>query len=472
MKSAWVRAVAILLVAMLVLTGLGAVLSSAMAADWKRPSHALAKVGQQAEYRAGGYYEGCYDCRGFSARTYSSGDGYASGLDSRGRLVTVARGSDRVTVRRHASPTAKATGARTIKAPKGWTVGGFHLGSDGYWYLALGRENPKEKKNRAVVQVRRYDQSLRLRGTVEVKGGVAAAPGGLGGISVPFRSGTVAMVVHQGRLWLHLARQEFKHTDGLNHQSAMVMRLDFSTGKAEYVMRNASHSFNQFIVSDGQRLVTVDHGDAYPRGLEVQELHWNDEDPDHSYWDSRSMVPFKFRGKVGANYTGATLNAVTLGSSRVLTAGIAVPHSKAVKGVTGSSRKLWPNVHLTSSDPRTGRSTFRWITTYHPKKTTARVGHLRLTALGKDRFALLYDVTKRGSTKGTTHYLLIDEQGRTLAHRTFSGAFRALSAPVLQGKRLVWVNEFSKDRHGFDRVTHLSALDVSNPQKPVLLKRG
>ncbi|WP_289458145.1 hypothetical protein, partial [Klebsiella pneumoniae] len=65
--------------------------------------------------------------------------------------------------------------------------------------------------------------------------------------------------------------------DGKNHQANMNIQVDTSNmtiTDATYWISNdevdyVSHSFNQFVRIDGNRMVGVDHGDAYPRTITI-----------------------------------------------------------------------------------------------------------------------------------------------------------------------------------------------------------
>lgn len=435
------------------------------AAKWKAPKYALAKVAGAGTQLEPGYGLPCAACSGFGFNNSSGGDPWATGIDDSGRLVTARLKERSVVVLRHASPTAPATSRKTLTVPKGWSVEGFHFGSDGTWYLASARSNPKESKTRAVVQVRRYSQSLQLMGTITVQGALAKT-------HVPFRSGNGAMTVHQGALWLLLPETEFKRADKLNHQAAYLLRLDFASGKAEKITRLASHSFGQFIASDGSRLVTAEHGDGYPRAIQVAEHIWSVE-YDWAGWDWRETFPVKFPGRTGDNFTGATLSGLALGSTTSLTTGVSQPQKKSIKGVKGQNRRLKGNVWVGVSNPSTGATSFRWITTNHPKKTKTQVTEPRLVRLAPDRFALVHGSRTKKAGSQRTHYLLLDGQGRTLAKKTFTGEFSPLAQPVLQGSRLVWINQFSSSKTNYrTRGSYLVALDVTTPAEPKRLSRG
>ncbi len=69
-----------------------------------------------------------------------------------------------------------------------------------------------------------------------------------------------------------------------------------------------SHSFNQFVLVDqNQRLVTLDHGDAYPRSIILMRAL--DAKAGGSKFSGRfeNSDLVEFPGKIGDNYTGASI---------------------------------------------------------------------------------------------------------------------------------------------------------------------
>ncbi len=436
----------------------------ATAARWSPPPEALVQIGASDPWLTPGYgdHSDCFTCKYYPWSTTTSVETFVNGVDSTGRLVTVQNLYDRIEVRRFSLPgTKKVRGiakAQVLKAPKRWTVGGFHFGEDGNWYLLLGRDNPKEKKGRVTMQVRQYDEALNRLGTAKIK---ARGPQ----THSPFAGGGAAFTMMGDQLLVLMAQTEFAAGDGLHHQAARLLSVDTATMTADYVTRMASHSFAQFIEARDGEFYTAEHGDAYPRAMTVTRFRWDDED---EFWRERYGNALKLQGRTGNNYTGATLNGFALTSTSALTVGVSVPHRHPVKGVTGFNAKMKPNVYVATTDRDTMKSTFRWMTTFHPKRHKKLVGLPRLIMLDDDRSALLFDVATR---KGhTTHYRLLDSTGNTIGRATFPGRFTALSQPVLHDNQLLWVGLQRDER--FDRGgAHLSALDVTDPLRPVQLTR-
>lgn len=83
-----------------------------------------------------------------------------------------------------------------------------------------------------------------------------------------------------GRLsFVRTSHQMYLSSDGLRHQANVTIQFDENklviTDSYTDVMNSkygyVSHSFNQFIKTEGNHLVAVDHGDAYPRSIVLTE---------------------------------------------------------------------------------------------------------------------------------------------------------------------------------------------------------
>lgn len=75
-----------------------------------------------------------------------------------------------------------------------------------------------------------------------------------------------------------MSHQMFRSSDGLNHQANLQLHLDIDSMTEIYSLYNVSnvgqhgyvsHSFDQYIQSDGEYVYTADLGDAYPRSVVV-----------------------------------------------------------------------------------------------------------------------------------------------------------------------------------------------------------
>jgi hypothetical protein len=318
----------------------------------------------------------------------------------------------------------KRTKVKSISIKSSPHFGGFYQAPDGYFYLLTGQPNLKESTTINAVAVRKYTSAWKLKGTTYITGGAGQM---FAGIYVPFDFGNASMILHNGKLVVHMARTMFIHADGLHHQSNFTFEVDTETMKATvfddvglgdvYV----SHSFNQYTARNGDDLYLVDHGDAYPRSIVMKKI------TDFFAVDKLSTTNakvelVKIKGDIGDNYTGVTLGGFEMSTKNALLFGASVPHYNKVKGSTAANGQR--NAFLTVYNTETGVNTFKWLTKNSP------TGKINITSphiikLNDNKFILLYftETTSKSKTSYKLGYKLIDGNGKVLATKTFAGKY-------------------------------------------------
>lgn len=133
---------------------------------------------------------------------------------------------------------------------------------------------------------------------------------------IPFDAGSLRMTETAGKLYIHTCHEMYTSSDGLNHQANMTFVLDENTLKVldsySDVMNLAqagyvSHSFNQFICTDGKSVYRVDHGDANPRAVAITKC-----DVDGKITDVRYNYAYSILGGIGDNATGVSVGGFAL----------------------------------------------------------------------------------------------------------------------------------------------------------------
>jgi|GEM_PF-3528847 len=371
-------------------------------------------------------------------------------------------GTESLTVDVYDPATRTLVGASKTVSLAGWPLWGrFYAGTDGHFYVLVGRENPLQEDARDVVAVRRYDASWSLVGTAYVKGGVTQD---LKGIYTPFAFGHPRMTQVGDRLVVHMSRVMYMTNDGVRHQANLTFEVDVDTmvattfgelGEVPY----SSHSFQQLVSAHGSRLVAVDHGDAFPRAVQV--AIWS------NYPASRGLAlheVFQFNGVPGNNYTGAAVTGLVNGSQGIVVLGHSIQHPDAPDGTLGSFTEN-RNAFAVKVNATTGAATVQWLTSFSADGTQ-QAGEPRVVQVASDRWAVLFDVRD-----GATHrleYRLLDSAGTVLASATFPGVFHtSIADPVLIGSDLYWVGIEEGASH--PAPAYLFGLRVSNPTAPLLL---
>lgn len=326
----------------------------------------------------------------------------------------------------------KVKSKKTIKLDSFDTWGGFYQGIDGNFYVVIGYNNFKESKKKTVIKVIKYSSKWKKMKTASIKGGGFYT---FEGITVPFDFGNCRMDMQGTTLYIMTSRQMFTQSDGIRHQSNIGFEIDTINMKAKTMWDGyyVSHSFNQFIKYKDHALYILDHGDAYPRALNLEV------DSDYGMYGNLPIMPylFSFKGKLGNNFTGCEVGSMEIGRKNVLVCGAAQPHKHAVKGVTGFGGKLKYNVYLILANRKTGKVKFQWLTDYNPKTSSVSVGIPQMVKLAEDRFAILY--TTQAKKKKTLHYVVVNDIGEKIYSKTFAGMdLTDESQPILFNGSIVW----------------------------------
>ena len=228
--------------------------------------------------------------------------------------------------------------------------GGYYCGADGSHYLVFGNTNVKESDSKVVLCVVRYNSSWRELGRCSVRG-----------INTydPFDAGSLRMDEANGRLYIHTCHTMYASEDGVRHQANMTfavqesnMRLvDSYTGVMNLSEGYVSHSFNQFVRTDGSYLYRVDHGDYWPRGIAFTKtpLSAKLSEPE------LTGILAEFENDSYYNYTGASVGGMELSDSHVLVAW----NQDAV--VNDSSTR---NIYVSSVNKEGGTATTMKITNF------------------------------------------------------------------------------------------------------------
>ncbi|MBD5161785.1 MAG: S-layer homology domain-containing protein [Oscillibacter sp.] len=199
--------------------------------------------------------------------------------------------------------------------------GGFYAGEN-YNFIITGQNNPNESDSVEVIRVLKYSKDWQYLGKASVYGANTYKP---------FDAGTVSCAESNGILHILTCHEMYKSSDGKNHQASMQITIRESdmtvteTNCDGGFIGRVSHSFNQLIMVDSQgNFITANHGDAYPRAIEMEMLvdggrrerpntdireadirkDWNDGD---RFGD---VLTPEFPGKTGFNYTGAMLGGM------------------------------------------------------------------------------------------------------------------------------------------------------------------
>ena len=275
--------------------------------------------------------------------------------------------------------------------------GGFFSGSD-YNYLALGKINEAESDSNEILRVIKYTKDWKRVDAASVYGA---------NTTIPFDAGSLRMAETDGKLYIHTCHEMYTSYDGLNHQANMLYTVDENNmdviDSGYYVsayVGYTSHSFNQFIQTDGSNIYHVDHGDAYPRGIQLSSYPVSG-----NMYSGDETVTFEIYGEIGENYTGVSVGGFELSSDMCIIAANSIQQNETSFNEINSPR----NIFITITDKELNSSETKWITNYTGKSIA--VGTPHLTKFGDDRLLLMWDEYNESTDKHQTKLVTLDGHG-------------------------------------------------------------
>ena len=197
--------------------------------------------------------------------------------------------------------------------------GGFFAGEN-YNFVIFGQENESQDDSREVVRVVKYSKTWERLGQASLYGA---------NTTVPFDAGSLRCAEYGDYLYIRTCHEMYQSPDGRNHQANLTLAVRQSemtlTDSYHIVMNSGvgyvSHSFNQFVLVDqNQNIVTLDHGDAYPRGIVLMRYNDAKAGGDKFSGEVTSSLLVTFPGQTGDNYTGAAIGGFAETASGYVTA--------------------------------------------------------------------------------------------------------------------------------------------------------
>lgn len=325
------------------------------------------------------------------------------------------------------SAAAKLLSTKNLTVELG-KFGGFYSGET-HNYLVFGHDNYQESNSQEVIRVVKYTKSWQRVGAASIYGANTVEP---------FHSG-LRMAETGGKLFIHSSHVQYTTAmDGLRHQTNMTFVVDEATmtvleqfcdvGARPYGY--SSHSFNQFIETDGTYVYTVDHGDAYPRSVVV-----NRGSAAGGGYSSKELDLLTIPGKIGENDTGVSVGGFALSKENCLVVGNAVDFNTYGKSGWSQGKR---NIFLAVADKELNSSKVIYLTNY--TGSVNRAGNPHIAACGNDRFLILWDERgTNGSGVVAVQGVLVDGSGNTIATNRFPGLRLSDCQPILlKNGRVAW----------------------------------
>ena len=323
--------------------------------------------------------------------------------------------------------------------------GAFYDSGNNYYVLS-GQENPKQNDSLEVFRITEYDKNWNKIKSCGLYGA---------NTTVPFDAGSARMTHSGDHLLVRTCHEMYKSSDGNNHQSNVTIEVDMPsmtitdsyTGVMNVDYGYVSHSFNQFIKTDGNHIVALDHGDAHPRSAVLVKYNSDFTTGKFfpSYFDKVSNIDVVTYPEYTAghyNYTGAAIGGFDVSSSSYIVAQSTVDLDYIN---TSETRNVY--VSAVSKDLSTNK--LNKITSYAEGTDSASAP--QLVKINNNSFLLLW----ARDTKVSCVKLNADGTVNGSIH-TFEGSLSDCQ-PVIKNGRAVWY-VYDKNNVTFNSL-NLSNLD-------------
>ena len=304
--------------------------------------------------------------------------------------------------------------------------GAFYDSGNNYYVLS-GQENPKQNDSLEVFRITKYDKNWNKIKSYGLYGA---------NTTVPFDAGSARMTHSGDHLLVRTCHEMYKSSDGNNHQSNVTIEVDMPsmtitdsyTGIMNVDYGYVSHSFNQFIKTDGNHIVALDHGDAHPRSAVL--VKYNSDFTTGKFFPSYyekggniDVVTYPEYTAGHYNYTGAAIGGFDVSSSSYI-----VAQSTVDLDYINTSKTRNVYVSAVSKDLSTNK--LNKITSYAEGTDSASAP--QLVKINDNSFLLLW----ARDTKVSCVKLNADGTVNGSIH-TFEGSLSDCQ-PVIKNGRAVW----------------------------------
>ena len=289
--------------------------------------------------------------------------------------------------------------------------GGYFSGKNNN-YIVFGQNNKGEKDSAEIVRIVKYSKSWSRVSDCKIYGSNTFEP---------FEAGSLRMIELDGKLYVYTCHTMYADSNKLNHQANMLFTVDESTMKTTdsmYEVSNlqdgyVSHSFNQFIKTDGTYIYRVDHSESNNMIMSGQYLTVNGITLSRYNKNSSSTnvavtIPLKFDIHSG-NYTGASIGGFEVGSGNCLIA--------YTKDISSSCKSR--NAYISVTDEYFNKTNNVALTNYKSgTKVSCRTP--QLVKINENLFLVMWEEYNSSTNKVTTKAKTIDSSANTVASATLS----------------------------------------------------
>ncbi len=287
--------------------------------------------------------------------------------------------------------------------------GGYFSGKDNN-YIVFGQQNKSENDSAEIVRIVKYSKNWSRISDCKIYGSNTVDP---------FNAGSLRMIELDGKLYVYTCHTMYADSKKLNHQANMLFTVDESTMKitdSMYKVLNlkygyVSHSFNQFIKTDGTYIYRVDHSESNDILMDGQYISvngitltkYNKEDNSTKV---TSCVPVDLDIHSG-NYTGASIGGFEVGSGNCLIA--------YAKDISSSCKSR--NIYISVTDTYFNKTKNIALTNYK-SGTEVSCRTPQLVKINENLFLVMWEEYNASKNTVTTKAKTIDSSANTIATAT------------------------------------------------------
>ena len=341
--------------------------------------------------------------------------------------------------------------AKTLRSSRTLTMelpvfGGFFSGQS-YNFVVFGQENLSEDNSREVMRVVKFSKSWERVASASVYGA---------NTYIPFDAGSLRMAESGSTLYIHTCHKMYAD-NCIHHQANMSYRVNeqtMSVVESNFDVTNiywtgyVSHSFNQFVRTDGNYLYRVDHGDANPRAISLTKVS-NTAIKDNV----KVALPVDLgnTGAKGNNATGVSVGGFELASDSCLIAFNAVDYNKP--GVSPDSVR---NIYISRTDKNLSSTSVTKFTDFDDN-SGVKVNTPQLVRLDGNRFLLMWEEINTEAETVFTKLAVVNDRGQVDSQGIVTTNYMVSDCqPVVTGGGLV------KWYAGMGTSPYLYTVDPSN----------
>lgn len=287
--------------------------------------------------------------------------------------------------------------------------GGYFSGENNN-YIVFGQNNKNENNSAEIIRIVKYSKNWSRISDCKIYGSNTTAP---------FNAGSLRMIELDGKLYVYTCHEMYADSNNLNHQANMLFTVDESTMKTTdsmYEVSNlqngyVSHSFNQFIATDGAYIYRVDHSESNEmtmqgKYLSVNGITLSKYSKSASSTNVAVTVPVKFDIHSG-NYTGATIGGFEVGSGNCIIA--------YTKDISSSCKSR--NAYISVTDKYFNKTINVALTRYKSgSAVTCRSPHL--VKINENLFLVLWEEYNSSTKAVTTKAKTIDSSANVISSAT------------------------------------------------------